>query len=39
MINIWKQNFHDLFGGSRSEVSYMRKGTEQESNEVEEMPI
>jgi hypothetical protein len=33
-----KHNFQDLFGGSEMKVSHMRKETEQESNEVEEVP-
>jgi hypothetical protein len=31
IMNIWKQNFQDLFGASGLEVSYMGKETEQES--------
>jgi cell fate regulator YaaT (PSP1 superfamily) len=37
-MNRWKQYFQDLLGGSEMEVCYMRKETEQDTNEVEEMP-
>jgi hypothetical protein len=33
----WKQYFQDLLGGSEMEVSCMRKKSEQETNEVEEI--
>jgi hypothetical protein len=36
-MNRWKQHFQDLLGGSEMEVNCMRKETEQETNEVEEM--
>jgi hypothetical protein len=38
IMNRWKWYFQDLLGGAEMEVSYMRKETEQETNEVEEMP-
>jgi hypothetical protein len=33
-MNWWKQYFQELLGGSEMVVSYMRKDTEQEANEV-----
>jgi hypothetical protein len=33
-MNRWKQYFRDLLDASDMEVSYMRKETEQETNEV-----
>jgi hypothetical protein len=34
IMNRWKLYFQDLLGGSEMEVSFMRKETEQETNEV-----
>jgi hypothetical protein len=36
-MNSWKRYLQDLLGGAEVEVSYMRKETEQETNEVEQM--
>jgi hypothetical protein len=36
-MNRWKQHFQDLVGGSEMDANCMRKETEQETNEVEEM--
>jgi hypothetical protein len=38
IMNRWKYYFQDLQGGAEMEVRYMRKETEQETNEVEKTP-